>query len=310
MDAQPLRLLVVAADEADVQALSGAGWGRFDARHCMSLQDAADVLRQQRVDAIWLHAADQGAAQGLLEWGALSQAVLDAALVLSLPDLPPELALRLLRRGIQDVLPADAPAAEVARALCLGMERRRIERVARAAWATDVATGLPSHAQLIEHMSHLLALREREPAPMALLVLRVEGLASTETRLGSESGNVLRRKVAVRLRSGLRASDVVASIGADSFAVLLAWMDAPADALKVAEKLVTTLQRPFNLMGESAAVAVAVGASLYPQDGRDADSLLRRSISQAAAAPARGRAGFANFSERGGAGSAANDEEG
>ena len=78
---------------------------------------------------------------------------------------------------------------------------RVMERAARKAYATDLQTGLPNRQQLIEHMSQLLALRGREPAPMALLVLRVEGFATTEARLGRESANVLRRKVAVRLEA-------------------------------------------------------------------------------------------------------------
>ena len=65
---------------------------------------------------------------------------------------------------------------------------------------------------------------------MALIVLRIGGLARTAEQLGAEAANVLRRKAAVRLRAGLRASDVVASIGNDAFAVLLAWMDAPTAA--------------------------------------------------------------------------------
>ena len=126
----------------------------------------------------------------------------------------------------------------VDRALRLAVERKRLDRAARKAYATDLSTGLPNHAQLLEHMTHLLALREREPAPMALLVLRIEGLSTAEAALGAEAANVLRRKVAVRLRAGLRASDVVAALGADSFAVLLAWIDTPADGQRVADKLI------------------------------------------------------------------------
>jgi GGDEF domain-containing protein len=87
-------------------------------------------------------------------------------------------------------------------------------------------------------MTHLLALREREPAPMAVIALRIEGLSGVAASLGRESANVLRRKVAVRLRASLRASDVVASIGNDAFVVLLAWIDSPADGERVAGKLV------------------------------------------------------------------------
>ncbi|NML14202.1 GGDEF domain-containing protein [Azohydromonas caseinilytica] len=299
----PCRLIVVGADPAGLEA---AGWGEFDVRSCADL-DAAAVLQQQRsADALWVALPDGPALRALLHWPALSATVLDCALVATLDQ--PAQGLALLGRGVQDLLPLQAPPAEVARALRLGIERKRLEQAARGAWATDMATGLPNHTQLIEHVSHLLALREREPAPMALLAVRVEGFASVQARLGGESGHVLRRKVAVRLRAGLRASDVVASIGADSFAVLLAWIDAPGDARKVADKLCAALQRPFSLQGQAVAVGVAVGVSLCPEDGRDANELLRRSVSLAAVAPALGRAGFANFTERG-AVPAANDEE-
>ena len=99
-------------------------------------------------------------------------------------------ATRLVHAGVQDVLGgsqlanAEAALADAARGLHLSIERKRIEREARRASATDLRTGLPDRQQLIEHMSQLLALRGREPAPMALIVARVEGFASAEAALG------------------------------------------------------------------------------------------------------------------------------
>src|SRR5439155_25989561 len=127
-----------------------------------------------------------------------------------------------------------------------------------------------------------LALREREPAPMALLALRIEGLAAAQAGFGAEAANVLRRKIAVRLRSGLRASDVVAALDADRFAVLLAWIDDAADGERVAAKLAQSLQRPLSVAGQDVTVAVGVGVARYPADGRDADLLLRLAASLAA----------------------------
>jgi diguanylate cyclase (GGDEF)-like protein len=299
----PYRLIIVGVAPA---GLAQAGWGEFEIQPCADLDAAAAALQQRRADALWMALPDAAALHSLLHWPVLSPALLDCAVVVSMAQ--PTEGLALVRRGVQDLLPLDAPATEVARALRLGLERKRLLREARSAWTTDVATGLPNHAQLIEHISHLLALREREPAPMALLAVRVEGFAAVQARQGGESGHVLRRKVAVRLRAGLRASDVVASIAADTFAVLLAWIDAPGDARKVADKLVEALQRPFSLQGEAVAVGVAMGISLCPDDGREAAELLRRCVALATAAPALGRAGYANFSERG-ALPAANDEE-
>jgi diguanylate cyclase (GGDEF)-like protein len=297
------RLVTVNADPA---GLAQAGWGEFEILPCANLDAAAAALQRRPADALWLALPDAAAQQALLQWPLLSPALLDCALLVSM-DQPLD-GLPLVRRGVQDLLPLQAPIAEVARALRLSIERKRQQRDARSAWTTDVATGLPNRAQLIEHVSHLLALREREPAPMALLAVRVEGFTAAQARLGGETGHVLRRKVAVRLRAGLRASDVVASIAPDTFAVLLAWIDAPGDARKVADKLVEALQRPFSVQGEALAVGVAVGISLCPEDGTEAAELLRRCLSLVTAAPALGRAGYANFSERG-AQPAANDEE-
>lgn len=216
--------------------------------------------------------------------------------------------LAVLERGVQDVLvPADWASAGLGLRLCAAAVRHRLGRESRIAYATDLATGLPHQQQLLEHMSHLLALREREPAPMALLVLRVEGLATTAARLGPDAAGALRRKLAVRLRSGLRASDVVASIGSDSFAVLLAWIDAAADVQGVADKLVRSVQRPFSLAGQSVALAVCVGSRRYPEDGKDADALLQGAVAEAAGLPGQGRSGHVNHLERGAA-PAANDD--
>jgi len=303
----PLHALWVGADAPD---LAAAAFGPIELLACVSLEDAARRMAQRPHDALVFVASDDLALQTLLHWPALSHAVLDMALVVLAPGASPAQAGALIERGVQDVLPTEGNDVEgLARALRLGVQRRELDRVARRAHATDLATGLPNHAQLLEHMTHLLALREREPAPMALLVLRVEGLASTEAVLGSEAANVLRRKLAVRVRAGLRASDVVAAIGADAFAVLLAWIDSPAAAQRVAGKLLASLQRPFTVAGLPRAVAVSLGLSQYPEHGRLADELLRRAIGQASSVAAIGREGFANRVERGPA-RAANDEDG
>ena len=300
---EPIQLLHLGAGAPD---LTTSAYGPFVVRTVPSLDELRFALDAQAYDAIVLHQAQADQLGTLVAWPGLARAVLDCAVLVVAPEPASTDALRLVHLGVQDVLPPhEAHAPALARALRLAVERKRLERVARKAYATDLATGLPNHAQLMEHMSHLLALREREPAAMALLALRIDGLASTESRLGTESANVLRRKVAVRLRSGLRASDVVASVGVDSFAVLLAWIDNPGDGDRVAVKLAQALQRPFSVTGQDVAVAVRVGVAQYPEHGKDADSLLRRALGQAGTRAAMGRSGL---SAHAAGTSAANDD--
>ena len=272
---------------------------------CASLEQAAALLREVSFEVL----VAASPAEDLLHWPSLSHAVLDTAVVALLREAPSEPVMAaLLERGVQDVVvQTDGPAEALQRRMDIAVRRKALDRAARKAFATDLATGLPNHSQLLEHMTHLLALREREPAPMAVIALRIEGLATVQASLGAESANVLRRKVAVRLRASLRASDVVASIGNDAFLVLLAWIDAATDGERVATKLVQSLRQPFNVAGSDVAVAVSAGLALYPEHGKTADALLRRSVGQAASLATVGREGFANRVERGPS-TAANDE--
>jgi len=272
---------------------------------CASLDEAAAQMRDVRFEAMVAAVP----VDVLLHWPALAHAVLDTAVIALLLEAPGDAVLTaLLERGVQDVVvQTDSAVEALQRRMDIAVRRKVLDRVARKAFATDLATGLPNHAQMLEHVTHLLALREREPAPMALIALRVDGLATVKASLGAESANVLRRKIAVRLRASLRASDVVASIGNDAFVVLLAWIDAASDGERVAGKLVQMLRQPFNVAGSDVAVAVSAGLALYPDHGKTADALLRRAVGQAASLAAMGREGFANRVERGPA-AAANDD--
>ena len=95
---------------------------------------------------------------------------------------------------------------------------------------------------------------------------------------------MLRRKVAVHLRASLRASD----------------------GERVMAKLAKSLRQPFNVAGNEVSVTVCAGLALYPEHGKTADALLRRSVGQAASLATVGREGLASRVERGAA-AAAND---
>jgi diguanylate cyclase (GGDEF)-like protein len=302
------RSLLIVGSEVPA-GLADSAWGPFLTRCCGTLQEATQHLADTSFDGVLLMLPSAADTHRMLAWPALSQACLDAAVLLVTDHPTPALAAELLDRGVQDVLAtAVATPDAVARAANLSVGRKRLERLARRAYATDLATGLPNEMQLLEHMSHLLALREREPAPMALLALRIEGFATTAARLGTEAAGALRRKVAVRLRAGLRSSDVVASLGSDSFAVLLSSIEAPADAGRVGAKLQAALAQAFTLAGQDVALATALGIASSPADGALPSLLLRRAVGLAAAAQALGRSGYANRAEAGGAGGAANDD--
>ncbi|MFG5410848.1 diguanylate cyclase [Piscinibacter sakaiensis] len=256
--AVPLRLLAwpplpAALDEV----LAAAGIERVAVA---GVDDARARLHPGDTDLALLDAETLGESAGWPTVTAVLPVVLQTHLAPA-AEGSPALWEQAVALGVQDVLvPQPAPHAQARRA--------------RLAYATDLATGLPHGQQLLEHMSHLVALREREPAPMAVLVLRIEGFATAAAAVGAEAAAVLRRKFAVRLRAGLRASDVVASLDGERFAVLLSWIDAPTDVAPVVDKLLRSLRQPFVVAGQPVALALAIGARCYPDDGREAGQLL------------------------------------
>ena len=292
---------------------TGGNWPAPDASRFL-IENASDIgdalLRFEGapVDAILLDG--DAAVPTPVEFEALVER---AALVVVVREPDAEHAASWLRRGAGDVVgraELDTPAGW--RRLRFAIERRRAadERLPALAttFSTDPGTGLPHRQQLMEHLSQLLALREREPSPMAVLALRVEGLAVRDAPDGTAEAEVLRRKIAVRLRAGVRASDVVASLDGDLFAVLLGSILGGGDAARVADKLVAAVIEPLSVGGEPRSVAAAVGIARYPQDGKDAERLLRRAIALAAVAPAAGQAGpAAAHDAQGGERVAAND---
>jgi diguanylate cyclase (GGDEF)-like protein len=302
----PLHIAALTSLSADsVAALRQSPFGPFELHACATPAELSVLLQGKGCDALMIAADAPAEAQVLA-----ADAAADTALLIVAPMLDVAGAVQWLQCGAQDVLlRAEIGLPTLGMRLRGAIERKRLERDARTAYATDLETGLPHQQQFIEHVSQLLALREREPAPMAVLALRIEGLATTEARLGRDAANALRRKVGVRLRAGVRASDVVASLGGDGFALLLGSILSPSDAGRVGAKLCVALLEPFKVAGQSVSVATALGIAQYPQDGAQPEALLRRAVGLAASTPAQGRAGFANFGEAGGdAQGAANDE--
>jgi diguanylate cyclase (GGDEF)-like protein len=285
MSPTPLQVLVLSQRPLD---LVTSAHGPFIAHQAASLAEVDDMLNQHAWHALVVEFGPGRSAEQVLHWNGLARALLETALVLVSPEPTLAECQRWLQAGVREVASSREIHGDAAgRLLRMAIERKRQDDAARRAYSIDLATGLPNHQQLLEHMTHLLALREREPAPMAVVVLQLEGLQAVEAAQGVEAANVLRRKAAVRLRSALRASDVVASLGRDMFAVLLAWMDADEDAEPVARKLLATASVPMQVSGQAVPLGMRYGLAQSPAHGRDAQSLLKRATAQAAGGDGR-----------------------
>ncbi len=249
----------------------GLTWEAVDSLDALSAQ-----LQMHTPPAIVLGCPNRQQVQALLAWGGLSQAAAASAVLVAWPAPDRDLARRLIQMGVQDVLALeDAQGPRLKRAVHQAIDRKAQDLEVRRAWSIDLGTGLPNRALLVELLNQLCALREREPAPMALLVFRLDGLDAIQARLGVQAADLFKRKAAVRLRAGLRSSDVVAVVGSDAFAAVLPSMERPQDGERVATKLAQSMSEPYVVTGQQAVLGIGTGVSLYPDHGRQAEELLR-----------------------------------
>jgi diguanylate cyclase (GGDEF)-like protein/PAS domain S-box-containing protein len=154
----------------------------------------------------------------------------------------------------------------------------------------DALTGLPNRALFFDRAGSALAGAARRRAPLAVLLLDLDGFKQVNDTLGHAAGDALLRVVADRLRATLRASDTIARLGGDEFALLLP--DTAEDgAVAAARKVLAALALPVPLEGHVAEVGGSISIALHPAHGHDRESLLA-GADQAMYEAKRARLGF------------------
>lgn len=154
--------------------------------------------------------------------------------------------------------------------------RARSERDAFQAMAhTDPLTGLYNRRGLmVEVQARLAACGEGRQ--LALYLIDLDGFKAVNDTLGHDAGDALLLAVGQRLSTALRADDVVARLGGDEFVVVADPMLGDAEARRLGRKLLAAFDAPFEIAGQPCRIGLTIGFALAPQDGLDAEGLLRR----------------------------------
>ena len=147
------------------------------------------------------------------------------------------------------------------------------ERLAHQAYH-DALTGLPNRLLFADRLKQALALARRKRHGVAVFYLDLDEFKRVNDTLGHTTGDRLLQQVAGRLVGSLRLADTVARTGGDEFLVMLPEADAD-DAVRVVRKISSALERPFDVGGNTLHVTASVGISIFPNDGSDAETLLR-----------------------------------
>jgi diguanylate cyclase (GGDEF)-like protein/PAS domain S-box-containing protein len=162
----------------------------------------------------------------------------------------------------------------------------------------DAMTGLPNRALLMDRLTHAASRADRAGDLMALLFIDLDRFKTINDSLGHAVGDAVLQAVSDRLKALVREADTLSRLGGDEFVILLEGLNDSQDAASVAEKIIHTLGTVLVIGNYPLHLSASIGISLYPQDGKDAETLMKHADAAMYKAKERGRNIF-HFYEQG-----------
>ncbi len=141
----------------------------------------------------------------------------------------------------------------------------------------DALTGLPNRNLAQDRIQQAIARAQRAGAKFAVMFIDLDHFKTINDSLGHNVGDALLQTVAGRILACLREEDTVGRQGGDEFIVLLGSLNSPKDAAVVAHKILHALSAPCSINERELHTSASIGIAIYPEDGRDVETLLKSS---------------------------------
>lgn len=140
----------------------------------------------------------------------------------------------------------------------------------------DALTELPNRLLVRDRMRLAIARAEREKTKVALLFLDLDNFKTVNDSLGHTLGDAMLKAVARRLKSCIRESDTLSRQGGDEFLIVMPDLACSENAAPLLDKIREVLLTPFEIEGNELVTSVSIGVAVYPEDGQDFDTLLKK----------------------------------
>jgi len=159
----------------------------------------------------------------------------------------------------------------------------------------DALTGLPNRLLLSDRLGQTIAQAARRKSIVAVLFLDLDNFKQINDSLGHPIGDKLLQSVTRRLQRRVRVPDTVSRQGGDEFVMLLQDLQRPADAAITAERILKAVAEPHDMGTQEIHVTASIGISVYPDDGLDAETLIKNADTAMYQAKEHGGQGFRFF---------------
>jgi diguanylate cyclase (GGDEF)-like protein len=154
----------------------------------------------------------------------------------------------------------------------------------------DYVTGLPTRRLFGTLLEQAVGRAAKTGRPLALLVVELEHFRMVAESQGQANGNVLVRVQAARVKGVLRSTETVARLAQDQFAMILDNVTSNQEVTTIVEKLQATVGLPLTLEGHELFQTCRIGVSLYPQDAKDHEGLIKQAMQAVKQAKSEGQA--------------------
>ncbi|EPZ42456.1 hypothetical protein N007_14965 [Alicyclobacillus acidoterrestris ATCC 49025] len=139
----------------------------------------------------------------------------------------------------------------------------------------DALTGLPNRRLFRDRFKQAIKEAERYGRKMAVMYMDMDRFKSINDTLGHDVGDKLLKKFAQRVKDCLRNSDILARLGGDEFTVLLPEIEQEDDVVRVAQRILASIQQPWEIGEHVFETSSSIGIAFYPMDGTTRQELLR-----------------------------------
>ena len=137
-----------------------------------------------------------------------------------------------------------------------------------------------------------LAMAKRKGFKVGLLYLDLDEFKPVNDKYGHQAGDKLLKKVGRKILSLVRKADYVCRVGGDEFAIIIEMFDKNEDLAVVAEKILASLGKPFEVEDFYCEIGASIGISSFPDNAEDVDQLVRRADKAMYAAKSKGKNQF------------------